>query len=162
MSNSLVVLQQPAKECPTRHTHKPLLTGRAGEAAYYPLRVLKAILHGIQLTRDQNKYANSLLWDDWAAGLLMSAVPMENDGNKKPINHKTTNDPDEPPHESDIPNMGGGKTHVRYGPINFRDAYLDEYTRQPHPSPPCPIRNPRRAKLLPLCCLGARGCTQGA
>ena len=57
----------------------------------------------------------------------MSAVPVNDETTE------TTKDPDEPAHESDIPNMGGGKTHIRYDPVNFRDVYLDEYTRQPLP-----------------------------
>ena len=110
-----------------------MLGGRAEQAAYYPLRLLKAILHGIQLTRDQNKHVNNLLWDDWDVGLIMSAVPTENDDHNKPTHHQTTTDPNEPPHESDIPHVGGGKTHIRYDPVNFRDVYLDEYTRLPLP-----------------------------
>ena len=63
----------------------------------------------------------------------MSAVPVQNDNDHKPTNHQTNDDPNEPPHESEIPNMAGGKTHIRYDPISFRDVYLDEYTRQPLP-----------------------------
>ena len=92
--------------------------GRAAEAAYYPLRLLRAILRGIQLTRDQTHHVQSLLWDDWDVGLLMSAVPVEND--LQQTSTKTNND--EPPHESEIPNMDGGKTHIRYDPINGRDV----------------------------------------
>ena len=77
------------------------------------------------MTRDQKQTVQSLLWDDWDVGLLMSAVPATDDHDN--------NDADEPPHESSIPNKGGGKTHIRYDPVNFRDTYLDEYTRQPLP-----------------------------
>ena len=111
MSNSVVMLQQLARECPRQHKHQPLLGGRAEQVADYPLRLLKALLHGIQLTRDQTQHANSLPWDDWDVGLIMSAVPVENDDHKTPTHHQTTTDPNEPPHESDIPNVGGGNTH---------------------------------------------------
>ena len=77
MSNSIVMLQQLAKECPRQHKHQHLLSGRAAEAAFYPLRLLKAILRGMQLTRDQDHHVRSLRWDDWSVGLLTSAVPVD-------------------------------------------------------------------------------------
>ena len=81
----------------------------------------------MQLTQDQQHHVKSLLFEDWDVGLLMSAVHVV-DGDSK-----TTEDPTDPAHESEIPNVGGCKTHIRYDPVNVRGLYLDEYTRQPLP-----------------------------
>ena len=89
-----------------------MLGGRAGQAADYPLRLLKAILRCIQLTRDKKQHANSLPWDDWDVGLIMSAAQVEAHNRNTPTHHQTTIDPNKPPHESDIPNVGGGNAHT--------------------------------------------------
>ena len=35
---------------------------------------------------------------------------------------------------STIPNVDGGFTHIKYDPVNFKEVYLDEYTREPLPT----------------------------
>ena len=91
MQLSLVMLQQLVTDChQSPSTSTFAWGGRAADAAHYQLKLMKAILRGMQLARDQSQHAKSLLWDDWGVGMIMSAVPVENDlHNNQPTTNPT-------------------------------------------------------------------------
>ena len=102
------------------------MSGRAAAAAFYPLKLLKAILSGIQATRDAQHCTSALSDDRWDLGLVMSATPVDPDTAQQ-LPEATQN-------TSQIPNVYGGYTKITYDPVNFREVYLDEYTREPLPA----------------------------
>ena len=52
MTNSVHMQMKLSKKCDKSHKHQQLVGGRAKDAAFYPLPLIKAILSGIQATRD--------------------------------------------------------------------------------------------------------------
>ena len=50
MSNSDLMLSELGVRCDRSHTHEPLLGGRAAAAETYPLKLVLAILRGMQKT----------------------------------------------------------------------------------------------------------------
>ena len=119
------MLNQLSLTCNKKHRHEPLWGGKAAAAAFYPLKLLKAILSGIQATRDAQKCITSLTDSRWDLGLVMSASPIDPDSAQQ-IPEASSN-------RSKIPNVDGGFTQITYDPVNFREVYLDEYTREPLP-----------------------------
>ena len=53
--------------------------GRAAGAAFYPMGLLRAILRGMQLTRDAQNTARTLENDDWDAVLSLQINAVEQD-----------------------------------------------------------------------------------
>ena len=72
MSNSTHMLQRLAKECSRDHAHQHLLGGRAADAAFYPLPLLKAIIRGMADTKDAVDSVSSLSQNDWDVVLSLS------------------------------------------------------------------------------------------
>ena len=120
------MLEQLSLLCNKKHKHEPLLGGRAAAAAFYPLRLLKAILNGMQATRNARYCATALSDSRWDVGLIMSATPVTPDSAQQA--------PDPSPDRSQLPNVECGFTHIHYDPVNFREVYLDEYTREALPT----------------------------
>ena len=65
MSNSVQMLRRLHKTCSRNHAHQPLLSGRAGQAALYPLPLLKAILLGMSDTEHENKILPDFTKDEY-------------------------------------------------------------------------------------------------
>ena len=75
---------------------------------------------------DAQQCTTVLADDRWDVGLIMSATPVDPDSAQQT--------PDPTPDRSQIRNVEGGFTHITYDPVNFREVYLDEYTREALPT----------------------------
>ena len=51
MSNSKLMLRELDKKCLEGHQHQPLMGGRAADAAFYPRKLLRAIVRGMANTK---------------------------------------------------------------------------------------------------------------
>ena len=89
------------------------------KAAYYPLRLLRAILDGMMDTQDAQQHGSRLSEDDWDAHLTMSIHQ------PPPAPGPSTDKP-----HSSIPKVAGGTVNIHYHPHNVKTQYLDEYTRE--------------------------------
>ena len=72
MSNSVPMLKRLFKTCQGGHTHQPLLGGRAAEAAFYPLGLLKAILQGMSDTEHTRESIPDMTKDEYGVTLCMT------------------------------------------------------------------------------------------
>ena len=54
MTNSQVMRDQLGRRCSRDHVHQPLVGGRCKNAAFYPVKLVKAILRGIALQAEQD------------------------------------------------------------------------------------------------------------
>ena len=99
--------------------------GRAADAAYYPMGLPKAILKGMQLTRDARCTARALEDEGWDAvlSLRINAV----------LEHEEAVQQEDLP-SGTLPRAGGGHVHITYDPLQFKTTYYDEYTREPLPT----------------------------
>ena len=102
--------------CDKGHLHQHLVGGRCAEAAYYPLRLIQAILQGIGDTKD----AETLLAAESRDHRSMVNAVSESAGAIPTSDSKS--------YSSKVPKVKGGNMIVTYSPENFRARYLDEYT----------------------------------
>ena len=106
------------RRCDRSHKHQHLAGGRAAEAAFYPLPLIRAILKGMRRTSDFEKRKLSAATEraEIVAGfsefqgnlpLFAAAAPLGN---------------------SEITRVNGGKVKIEYRDWNFKPRYTDEYT----------------------------------
>ena len=106
------------RRCDRSHKHQHLAGGRAAEAAFYPLPLIRAILKGMRKTSDfeKHKLSAAIEQDEIVGGLsefqgnlpmLAAAVPIQ---------------------KSEITRVNGGKVKIEYQDWNFKPRYIDEYT----------------------------------
>ena len=122
MSNSVHMLKRLHRTCQGGHSHQPLLGGRAASAAFYPLPLLKAILQGITDTEHANDSLVTMSKDEYEVSLVLSVndarFSADDAGSLAP---------------GEMPVEGGGTVRINYSLGDFRETYLDEYTREPLP-----------------------------
>ena len=116
MSNSFHMTQKLSKKCDKTHQHQHLVGGRAADAAFYPIPLIKAILSGIQATRDADQCRIQTVLDrsDLIQSISNSAGTIPHEGNCDEIL------------QSSVKRVTGGVLPIGYD--NFRDRYVDEYT----------------------------------
>ena len=102
------------------------MSGRAANASFYPMGLLKAILKGMQMTRDAQHTAKALEDEGWDAVLSLSINAVHEE-------HEDAVQDEEPP-SGTLPRAGGGHVNITYDPIHFKTTYYDEYTREPLPT----------------------------
>ena len=125
MSNSPQLLQALNRQCSHDHKHLHLMSGRAAAAAFYPLPLLKAILKGMNATREAVQCVQALVEDEWDVVLSMSAKEVAQDEQQQAETSEIK--------QSSIPLEGGGTYRIEYKAENFKPRYLDEYTREELP-----------------------------
>ena len=119
-----------SRVCPGTHPHQQLTDGRAKHAAYYPLALLHAILEGMIATRDSERCANDAAENEWDCNLTM-AIAAITDPCHKPADGSAATPALA---DSSIPKTDGGTVSIQYEASNFRNEYVDEYTRLPLPT----------------------------
>ena len=125
MSNSHWMLSQLSRLCKRDHVHQHLVDGRAADSAFYPLGLMKAILRGMQLTRDATQKTKDMQEEEYDTVLSLSINALS------PETHTTT---DNKPLATDtMPSVDGNPVPIFFEPVHFRETYLDEYTREPLP-----------------------------
>ena len=72
MSNSLYMLKELGKQCSRQHPHHELLGGRAAAAAFYPHRLLTAMLRGTARTTEAMHTVQALFQGEYGTQLLTS------------------------------------------------------------------------------------------
>ena len=134
MTNSRDMIDVLSVKCDKSHDHQPLIGGRAAAAAFYPPRLLRAIILGMARTRDRVRGVRALNQDD--ADLQHAILAMA-----KPLSD--SDDDDEPNSEqcnsvttkvSSIPLRSGGTLPISYQDHNFKSEYKDEYTGEVLPT----------------------------
>ena len=97
-----------------------MVDSRPGRASgIYPLQLLRAILDGMKDTQDAQECAAALAEEDWDTQLTLSMNQIAVDKNSPKVCPA-----------SSIPKVGGGTVTIKYEATNFRERYLDEYTRE--------------------------------
>ena len=81
MTNSTFMIDALNVRCDKSHKHQHLVGGRAADAAFYPPKLLRAILRGMAMTRDASNGVR-LLCDDQKSfldsfNLFVNAIPRE-------------------------------------------------------------------------------------
>ena len=137
MTNSIFMADAVNVRCDRSHKHQHLVGGRAAGAAFYPPRLLRAILSGMAETRDAT-CGVCMLCDDQQQ-LLDSLDQVVNALRPEPDRTKSTAHGDSagsveidkseiPNRMSSIPLVGGGELIIEYSSDNFKNIYKDEYT----------------------------------
>ena len=118
MTSSQAMAECLDRKCDRSHVHQHLEGGRAAEAAFYPLALIRAILRGIRATADaENRVTDSKI----EQRELINAMSMSHGAVPMPQSHV------ELP-SSFITRTNGGKIKINYGDENFKFKYMDEYT----------------------------------
>ena len=140
MSNSVQMLRRLSKLCKGYHKHVPLLGGKAAEAAFYPLPLIKAILQGISDTKHASQSVSMIAEEEYDTSLLLTVSPVTVDTSAPvaKVAHAVSssqeiasNSDSLPPGK--LPVQGGGFVNVQYAATECKTVYLDEYTREPLP-----------------------------
>ena len=105
--------------CSKDHQHQQLVGGRAAAAAFYPLKLIKAMLLGM---RDTANAESKLLDRTRESRDVMNAVS-ESAGAIPGVAAATTI-----PRTSQVPFVKGKMCDVSYDDCNFRAKYVDDYT----------------------------------
>ena len=122
MSNSIPMLRKLYGMCPRDHKHQPLLGGRASHAAFYPLPLLQAILEGMNDTEQASQSVATMVESEYDVSLSMSLCSAV-----------SSLEPESQEMVGSIPKESGGSVQIKYEMKNFRQVYLDEYTREEIP-----------------------------
>ena len=118
MSNSMYMAEKLSLRCDKSHKHQQLIGGRAHDAAFYPLPLVKAILSGIQATRDADKIKVNSILD--RAGIIQAVTDA---AGTIPDDDTLANAP-----ASAVVKVTGGVLPIGYHQENFKPRYVDEYT----------------------------------
>ena len=83
---------------------------------------MKAILVGMAKTEEAQRFVSNMVEEEYDTSLCMSIQSVDS------TMGKATHVP-----EGVLPVQGGGKVKIRYDPCQFKEVYLDEYTRESLP-----------------------------
>ena len=144
MTNSIFMSDSLNVRCDGSHSHQHLVGGRAAGAAFYPPKLLRAILRGMAMTRDATDGVRMLCDNEQhlidTLNNFVSAVRPEPDRSNTtaPCNSQesvATSDGnlEIPNRMSSIPLVGGGALPIEYSADNFKKIYRDEYTGEELP-----------------------------
>ena len=147
MSNSLPMLQRLSKTCKGGHKHQALLSGRAAAAAFYPLPLLKAILQGVADTARLDSSVADMSSSEYDTSLLLSIAAVSPDEKVATQASKVSGSAGAATNSENfsktdlepgsLPVEGGGTVNIHYAAKDFKDVYLDEYTREPFTDQAC-------------------------
>ena len=117
MTSSQVMAEGLDRRCDRSHKHQHLEGGRAAEAAFYPLPLIRAILKGIRATSDLEHATR-----DNQVEQMSFISDLANHQGTVPVEPQA-----DVPH-SCVSRTNGGKVRVDDHDSNFKLRYLDEYT----------------------------------
>ena len=141
MTNSIFMIDALNVRCDRSHKHQHLVGGRAAGAAFYPPKLLRAILRGMAMTRDATDGVRMITQNE--QNLLDSLNQLVSAIHEKSTSSNTTAlknsddfkmNLDDGPHMSAIPLCGGGTLPIEYSSHNFKTVYKDEYTGEELPT----------------------------
>ena len=126
MSNSKIMLDLLSRRCDRSHVHQPLTGGRCKDAAFYLDPLVKAILKGMTVQKEQDRQLIMALEEEIGP---MNAMPMQSpipkDSDYKFGKAKV----------SKIPKVHGRSVPIVFNQSNFKSRYVDEYTGKELPTP---------------------------
>ena len=97
--------------CDRSHTHKPLISGRCANAAFYPLKLIQTISRGIRATADaENAIMASSRDNNDIVKDMINAMNVSNDGTSTPVSL--------PP--SKLRSASGGAVPIKWDSSNVR------------------------------------------
>ena len=111
MTSSPAMASQLSRRCDKKHVHQHLTGGRCKDAAFYPPKLVRAILKGISLQAVQDRLASKGLQEE---SFPICAMPMpvpSNNGSCYAFGDPKT---------SKIPKMNGGSVPVVFAEENFK------------------------------------------
>ena len=117
-----------SKRCNGNHKHQPLVSGRCYEAAFYPLKLVQAIIRGIRATADAEYQAR--IQEREGKEVIFALKRSELKEHLRAVKEDpalSNGIPNDVP-GSKVTRAKGGKIPIAYDPSNFRKQYLDEYT----------------------------------
>ena len=112
MSNSRAMLRELDRQCQGGHEHQHLMAGRAAAAAFYPVKLLRAIVRGMANTKAEVDGVKALENDNWDMAMKISKTT--NDGCKSAADVSIGT-------SSTIPLKGGGSHKVDYRTENVKE-----------------------------------------
>ena len=136
MSNSSDMLSVLSRKCDKSHAHQHLLGGRAAAAAFYPPPLLRAILKGMALTRDNALGVKMIMNHQRELAenhRLHSCAVVDAKSVDEPTGD-ATNSAGTTTAATAIPLTGGGEIPISYEAHNFKSTYQDEYTGEVLPT----------------------------
>ena len=141
MTNSPFMVDALNVRCDKSHQHQHLVGGRAADAAFYPPKLLRAILRGMALTRDAHNGVRLLCENEKnfidSFNSFVAAIPRESAIPKSTAPSDSADaDPTDSgkPRTSSLPLVGGGTLPIEYASHNFKAVYRDEYTGEELPN----------------------------
>ena len=126
MTNSASMIEALTVKCDKTHIHRHLMGGRAAAAAFYPPKLLKAIVLGMARTRDVANGLRLLAEDKKKLQHEISALMKPSHNNNDEPNSDTIKT--KKAKVSSLPLHGGGTLPLTYDDHNFKEAHKDEYT----------------------------------
>ena len=118
MTSSIHMARQLQKRCDHSHVHQQLVGGRCKDAAYYPLPLIRAMLHGM---RDTTVAESKDRYEQEELVRTLNAI------GDHPTRLPEVHAPRQATQTSKIPKTGGGYMNISYD--NWKPRYVDEYRR---------------------------------
>ena len=122
LTNSKVTSELSRRTCDRTHVHQHLTGGRCGNAAFYPLPLVRTMLRGISKQKEVSKAVTS----------LVAMVPVDHLKNIAKSDNVTS--PSTVAPSSKVPKVNGGHVEIHFDSRNFKDVYRDKYTNEILPS----------------------------
>ena len=119
------------RRCDRSHKHQHLAGGRAAEAAFYPLPLIRAILKGMRKTSDFEKHKLSAAieraeivagFSEFQGNLPTGLCPL----GSQPVGQFSKFAAVAPIGKSEITRVNGGKVKIEYQDWNFKPRYINE------------------------------------
>ena len=118
-----------SKRCSGGHKHQPLLSGRAKDAAFYPLPLITEILRGIQDTHEAENPEHDAVDADMARGMARVGACHDVPPSVAAILSSESKAAQGRPFTTKL-KMQDGSLHTIHLAKQFRDCYKDEYTNE--------------------------------
>ena len=118
MSSSPHMVRQLEKKCDRSNSHQILEGARCADAAFYPIKLIRAILKGIQDTTEAERHRHAEFLEDLkkVAALVCAARRREADEKVSEVIGKTK-----------VKKLGGEVIDVEFDLVNFRAQCFDAY-----------------------------------
>ena len=143
MTNSPFMVDALDARCDKSHKHQHLVGGRAADAAFYPPKLLRAILRGMAMTRDASNGVRLLCeneksfldsFNNFVNAISRETVPSKTTAPDDSAGTDSFPSADGTTRTSSIPLVGGGSMPIEYSSHNFKTVYKDEYTGEELPN----------------------------
>ena len=105
------------RTCSKDHVHQHLEGGRCAEAAFYPMPLVKAMIHGMSLQQDVDRIGREEIEEQRSS---INAITKTSAEIPKTIETSVRT--------SKVTKVDGTDIPITYNPCQFKPKYVDEYT----------------------------------